>query len=420
MRDKMLIYVVMAIAVPIAGELKFYPLQGDLRVSLGTPVFFFFLLWARRINPIVSGIIVGTTVVLFRDILYTLTIPEFIWHDAVALNVPAFFYYLVFASLFYLLKIGSYIERPFIIGILGTITEIAASFAEIFVRSGFKDMPITGDTFLTIGGIAIIRTFFVLGFFNIFILRETRIAQLENRKRSEEVLMMVSNLYVEMVQLNKTSKDAEEITSECYNLHQELEELKLTKLSKKALRLTGEIHEIKKDTQRIYAGLNKLMEKEDFDDFMSIQEIIDVIITSNRRYSELLNKEIHFSPRICDQHPPYHAFRLASLINNVVSNAVEAIKLRGQVDLLVRREQDKVIIEISDTGPGISTKNKTVLFEPGFTTKYDALGNASNGIGLYHVKNVVETLDGEIVLVDSKLPFKMTFTMTLPVQSIAK
>jgi two-component system, sensor histidine kinase YcbA len=53
LRDKLLAYLFMIIAVPIAGELKFYPLDGDIRVSLGTPLFFFILLWSRKIySPI--------------------------------------------------------------------------------------------------------------------------------------------------------------------------------------------------------------------------------------------------------------------------------------------------------------------------------------------------------------------------------
>ncbi|MDF2857415.1 MAG: histidine kinase [Neobacillus sp.] len=69
MSEKLVAYIFMIIAVPIAGEMKFYPIDGDLRVSLGTPIFFFILLWLRKIHPIISGLLVGTAVVLFRIFL---------------------------------------------------------------------------------------------------------------------------------------------------------------------------------------------------------------------------------------------------------------------------------------------------------------------------------------------------------------
>ena len=45
MNRKLYIYLAMMAIIPIAGELRIYPLEDHLRVSLGTPAFFFFLLF---------------------------------------------------------------------------------------------------------------------------------------------------------------------------------------------------------------------------------------------------------------------------------------------------------------------------------------------------------------------------------------
>ena len=45
---------------------------------------------------------------------------------------------------------------------------------------------------------------------------------------------------------------------------------KQSRASQAMLKIAGELHEIKKDNQRIYAGLSKLMAKEKLDDFMNI------------------------------------------------------------------------------------------------------------------------------------------------------
>jgi hypothetical protein len=59
----------MMIAVPLAGEFNFYPFDDTFRVSLGTPVFFLFLLWKRGIHPNILGILTGMSVFVFRFLL---------------------------------------------------------------------------------------------------------------------------------------------------------------------------------------------------------------------------------------------------------------------------------------------------------------------------------------------------------------
>lgn len=282
MREKLLAYLFMIIAVPIAGELKFYPIDGDIRVSLGTPVFFFILLWSRKIHPIPSGLLVGVAVVLFRIILHGIQTDSLQLLDAFYLHSPVFFYYSFYAALFYFFKINTLYERPFFIGLLGVVIEIIASMIEISFRYFYSHMPITLSTILLIGGIGIFRSFFVLGFFNILILRETKLAEEQQRKRNEEILLLVSNLYVEMSQLKKTTMNTEELTSACYGLYRDLKELQQNQKAQSALKIAGQMHEIKKDSQRIYAGLSKLLVKENLNDYMSIEKIIAIIISSNK------------------------------------------------------------------------------------------------------------------------------------------
>lgn len=75
-----------------------------------------------------------------------------------------------------------------------------------------------------------------------------------------------------------------------------------------------------------------------------------------------------------------------------------------------------VKIIVSDNGSGISAKNKPLIFEPGFTTKFDDTGMASNGIGLSHIKNVIENIGGAINLLDTSET--TTFEIQLPVASL--
>ncbi|MED3562867.1 sensor histidine kinase [Bacillus xiapuensis] len=407
----------MVIAVPIAGELKLYPLSGaDLRISLSTPVFFFILLWSRKIHPVIAGFLAGSAVVCFRIILDKLQVGSFDFSN----HFPVFFYYMVFGMFFHIFKVKKLYHRPLLIGLLGMVLEIMGNFSEMIIRHYATDMKMTVSSFLILTGVAIIRSFFVLGFFNTILVRETRLAEEQQRKRTEEVLLLVSNLYVEMFQLEKSAKDAEKLTSACYTIYRDLKALNNQNQAQSILKIAGELHEIKKDNQRIYAGLSKLMAKEKLDDFMNIREIISVVTISNKNYGEMLGKTIDFRVNISGEHPKYHTFILLSLINNLVSNAVEAIQQEGQIIVTAERFHDKVKIRIMDNGNGISEKNKIYIFEPGFTTKFDQSGIASNGIGLSYTKNVIENLNGEINLIESSKTKGTTFEIQLPVEKLMK
>ena len=407
----------MMIAVPITGELKFYPLNGaDLRFSMSTTVFFFILLWSRKIHPVLAGFLTGSAVVCFRMILDKVQVGSFDF----PIHFPVFFYYMVFGMFFHIFKVKKLYHRPLLIGLLGMVLEIMGNVTEMTIRHFTTDMKMTTSSFLIIIGVAIIRSFFVLGFFNTILVRETRLAEEQQKKRTEEVLLLVSNLYVEMFQLEKSAKDAEKLTSACYAIYRDLKALNNQKQAQAMLKIAGELHEIKKDNQRIYAGLSKLMAKEKLDDFMNIQEIIFVATISNKNYSELLGKTIDFQVRISGEHPEYRTFILLSLINNLVANAVEAINQEGQIVVTVEKVQDLVKITIKDNGNGISNKNKVYIFEPGFTTKFDQAGIASNGIGLSYTKNVIEDLDGKINLIESSKEKGTTFEVQLPVVNLTK
>jgi two-component system, sensor histidine kinase YcbA len=411
----------MILAVPIAGELKFYPFIGvDLRVSMGTTVFFFILLWSRKIHPVIAGLLTGCAVVFFRVFLDKFQVDSFQFQGSFHSNFPGFFYYMIFAVLFYIFKIKNLYAHPFLIGLLGAVIEMMSNLAEISIRDYTTHMQVTSSNIYIIAGVAVIRSFFVLGFFNILILREAKLAEEQQRKRNEQILLLISNLYVEMVQLQKSTKNAEELTSASYRLYRQLKQLNQHEPAQAMLKISGEVHEIKKDNQRIYAGLSKVMAKEKINDSMSINEIIDVITHANKSYGEMLGKTIDYRVNISGDHPHYRTFTLFSLINNLVANAVEAIDQTGRVVLTIERFDDFVKIRVNDNGSGISSKNKQYIFEPGFTTKFDPTGIASNGIGLSYIKNVIEKSGGEIKLMDSTKKDGTTFEIQLPIASLIK
>lgn len=420
MKERFIIYLAMIIAIPIAGEFKFFPLEGSLRVSLGTPVFFFYLLlWSRKIKPVFAGFVVGMAVFLFRVALLALSSDTSSLEEAIILHSPAFFYYLIYGCLFWLLKVNTRYQAPLVVGLYGVMMEVVSSVVELSLRTITNHDQIAFYSILTIVALAFIRSFFTLGFFNIIILQEVTKTEQELRMRNENMLIHISNLYIEMIQLKKSMSNIEDLTQECYELYRSLRnEDAYSPFSRKALKIAGEVHDIKKDQQRVYAGLSKLMVKEQVSDFMPIEEIINVIISSNNDYRDLLEKDINFYVEIENQHPRYHAYIFLSLVNNLVANAVESIEKKGSIELKFNRENNILIIKVSDNGKGISEKHKNLIFQPGFTTKFDSTGKASNGIGLTYVKDFIESLGGTIYLEDKEISSRTTFTLVLPIDRL--
>ncbi|MFB5660349.1 sensor histidine kinase [Alteribacillus sp. HJP-4] len=401
MKKRFSILLIIMIAVPLAGELKFYPFDDTFRVSLGTPVFFLFLLWGKGIHPFITGILTGMSVFVFRffPAVWIHYIPV---EEAMYLHVPALFYYVIYAFVFHLLKLNERHDQPFMIGLLGVIIELFASVSEMTVRFFLSNQDISWVVTEKLIIIAFIRSFFVLGFFNIFKLREAKLAEEEQRRQKEQMLLYISNLYEESVQLKKSMQNAEEITRLCYDFYRRLHSVETNSShAQTALQIAGLVHEIKKDNQRIHSGLTELISTENMKEYMNIEQLCNIIMVSNRRYAESLRKQISFSLYVDGDHPPYHVYLVLSLINNLLANAVEAMKEDGSVSLHVKRKDLFVEFCVSDDGPGIAPRLKEVIFTEGFTTKYDRTGNPSTGIGLSFVKHTVEKLGGQLRLMNN-------------------
>ncbi|MET3292864.1 UNVERIFIED_CONTAM: two-component system sensor histidine kinase YcbA [Brevibacillus sp. OAP136] len=419
MRETFYMFLLMLVVVPLAGEWKFYPFTIDFRVSFGTTAFFFFLLWLPRIPAYLSGLAVGIAVVLFRFGLDWFYAAEgFSASSSLLSLVPVFFFYLSFGCFYSLFRINRFHHRPLLVGLLGTGVEILGNIIELLLREPASDI-FTIATLGKITAFAILRSFFVLSFFALIELRQSQRLEAQQRKRHAHILMLVSDLYEESILLKKNLRHSEEITRNCYDFYRKLKEHPLGQseaFAQTALHIAGQVHEIKKDNQRIYAGLSKMISNENATDEMPLAELGRIAVRANLKYARLVGKEIEIDWRCDLPETPFPIYTTLSLLNNLVTNAIEAIPESGRIAIVIRQEGSWVILQVTDNGPGIKAKDPQVLFTPGFTTKFDLTGQPSTGIGLTYVKEVVDSLDGHVT-VDS-VPGETTFTVKLPMQQI--
>jgi len=82
-----------------------------------------------------------------------------------------------------------------------------------------------------------------------------------------------------------------------------------------------------------------------------------------------------------------------------VKNAIDAMKGKGNLDLVMEQDGEWIQIKVSDTGIGIPKKQFKTIFEPGFTTK-----KRGWGLGLSLTKRIVEEYHkGRIKVVQSEI-----------------
>ena len=96
-------------------------------------------------------------------------------------------------------------------------------------------------------------------------------------------------------------------------------------------------------------------------------------------------------------------------IENLVKNAIDAMKGRGQLAVEVSQLENTVKISVKDTGKGISKKYFNTIFEPGFTTK-----KRGWGLGLSLTKRIIEDFhDGKIKVLASEKEKGTTIQISL-------
>lgn len=96
-------------------------------------------------------------------------------------------------------------------------------------------------------------------------------------------------------------------------------------------------------------------------------------------------------------------------IENLVKNAIDAMKGKGDLKLMISQNEKQVFINISDTGKGILKNHFQKIFEPGYTTK-----KRGWGLGLSLAKRIIEDYhNGKIKVLKSEIGKGTTIQISL-------
>jgi len=171
------------------------------------------------------------------------------------------------------------------------------------------------------------------------------------------------------------------------------------------------IQEFEKDTHR----LEKITER--FSKIGSIPELVltDVAETVRSTIEYLTTRSSGKVKFVLDfdqdkkYELPLNAPLFTWVIENLCKNAIDAMNGDGTILVSLQDKNDELIIDVSDTGKGISKKYFKSVFQPGFTTK-----KRGWGLGLSLARRIVENYHkGKIFLKQSEISKGTTFRIIL-------
>lgn len=144
--------------------------------------------------------------------------------------------------------------------------------------------------------------------------------------------------------------------------------------------------EIEKDIERLQT-ITERFSKIGSEPKLENRDIVEETHQSYKYLQSRFSKQVEFSfkgpdnPIFASFNPTLHGWT----IENLVKNAIDAMKGRGKLSVSVEEEGEFVKIKVSDTGSGIPKNQYKSVFEPGFTTK-----KRGWGLGLSLTKRIVE------------------------------
>lgn len=97
---------------------------------------------------------------------------------------------------------------------------------------------------------------------------------------------------------------------------------------------------------------------------------------------------------------------------NLIHNALQAMQNHGRISIRSKQEQNNIVVEVNDNGPGIPKDIQHKVFSSLFTTKPAGEGS---GLGLGICKKIIDKHQGSITLTSE--PGNTTFTVLIPLKT---
>jgi PAS domain S-box-containing protein len=177
---------------------------------------------------------------------------------------------------------------------------------------------------------------------------------------------------------------------------------------------------IQESVQHITSLINDLLELGSIEagldtrrEFVQVDGVLNY--TLEMLQGQIKAKHIKVQTEITPALPALRAnpVRLRQVLDNVVGNAIKYSHDQGDVNISMRAEDEQIIIQVTDNGPGIPAKDQAHIFDK-FYRGSNISSHAGSGLGLAIVKSIVEAHQGRM-WVESTVGKGSSFFIILPV-----
>ena len=396
-------------AIIIGAQIKMNLFNSDFRISIGILAFSVALLLFGKYPVLPVTFLAAVGVSVSRALVDWLQIGTLILLPF----LPEMIFYLVYGFFFYLYcQKHDYVLTPRSVPML-FVFDYLSNLTELILRSTVS--PFTWGAQLGILLVALCRSLTI--WFVLFCLHHYKFSLLkaEHAERYQRLLLLISRLNGEVVLMQKNKQMLEETMNTSYKLYHEMQDAQVDEtLSRKALSVAKDVHEIKKEYALILRGISEAMDLNLNDEGMHLSDILQILKNSlTGSLSE--GQQLHFDIQMEENLYTGKHYFLMSVLRNLLNNAVEAAQ-GADVHLLFTQtsQPDAYLLQVADDGPGILPEDLEQIFQPGFSTKINyETGEISRGLGLNLVQDLVEHQWNGTISVSSR-PGNTVFTIRIP------
>lgn len=423
----------MVAASSIASQIYVNMFVDGFIIALSVVVMGIFLYIFRDLDSVKACLLVGIFSPLVRLLIVLWQGEDLLTAARLVLPDMAFFftYALIFGILLRSLGFASY--EKFYVRLVGS--DFLSNCMEMLVRFIIFHQFFTSQRLVGLITLALVRSFLILLVCIASDLYKSLLEKAEHEENYKRLVLMASTFSSEVYFMEKNMNEIEAVMKNAFLLYKTLERENYPRsLQHISLEISKDIHEIKKGYRRVIMGLQNNFLNDFKDSSLHLADILKILSVDVSKNVSLRNIPIVFTYTYEVNYIIENHFPFMSILRNLVSNSLDAIENstlhRGEISVqcseCTENERRLCVIAVHDNGPGIPDDILDVLFEPGFSTKYDyETGDINRGLGLTLVKDLLTNqFQGEIsvssITSAAGSPRRgTTFTLRIPAEQFA-
>lgn len=165
------------------------------------------------------------------------------------------------------------------------------------------------------------------------------------------------------------------------------------------------------DISSIESGKHKYIFIQD-----SVEDLVALVVNDFQRQASESSVSLVFTlPEGKLPHARFDRDQIKWVLNNLLENAIRYTPAGGNVTVSMATTANRLIIKVRDTGIGITTKDRSSIFER-FYRADNAIAkeNKGNGLGLYIARTIASDHGGDLAFAANENGVGTTFTLSLP------